>query len=413
MRSRELVYYFQPEELGLEAHAPPAATRPPTATPETPRVSVSEEAAPPPQAGNSSGEPRAEVEAGTLEVSPEPANGQPSRRFGVHALGQFAFCPRSAMLALETGDPHDVDDPPIRLDYLPNYDVERIDEALSEACRVFWAVLLVAGILGIAMLKGVLEPSRLWLYPSFLLFVPAGACLIQVVTQICHLCVRRLAAVRAQAETPPPDISEPTPVDWWSLRKAGFEPVAYDEPFRHPELPLEGQPWRVLERGSDRIPVIRSANPRLGPAEGVLYPKHCVRLAAYAALLEAIPGVASPYGVVLSGNSTRGIAVPITPAIANNTLALLERFSETVRLSADSTVEPSPPSDKERCRACRHGAPVKISEAEARRHRQAGKSLLVLFGPQGGHYHCVCGDRFGSAPPHKRTLEKQLLAVVE
>jgi len=49
-------------------------------------------------------------------------------------------------------------------------------------------------------------------------------------------------------------------INWWGLIKAGFESIEMRGPLRDPTLKLVGKPWRVLQFGSRRIPVIRKKN---------------------------------------------------------------------------------------------------------------------------------------------------------
>ena len=201
--------------------------------------------------------------------------------------GSMCFVPRSAILAIERGDEQDVDEPLPRLSYLPNFDRERIEEllkrrlgelALSVICSVSMLCLMVAGML---------SQNKTLFYPAMFVLIACLMWCLNLSAIIFQLAVRRQAAVSAKASEPDPQFDEIQKVNWWSMLKAGFEPVNYQRPFQHPELPLEGCPWRVLERGSQRIPVIRSGADKLGGRKGELFGKHQIRLVAYALLLEA------------------------------------------------------------------------------------------------------------------------------
>jgi hypothetical protein len=42
-----------------------------------------------------------------------------------------------------------------------------------------------------------------------------------------------------------------------------------------------------------------------------------------------------------------------------------------------------------------------------------GKRLLLLEQVDGRRFHCTCGDRFGSAPPHKKSLRLALISRMQ
>ncbi len=198
------------------------------------------------------------------------------------------------------------------------------------------------------------------------------------IVDISRLAGRRRAAMKAEARQLDPQVTGIQSVNWWSMLKASFEPVNYKRPFRHPELPLEGCPWRVLERGSIRIPVIRSGIDKLGLSPGELYPKHLIRLTAHALLPESTGQHEVPFGLVFPSNSPKGLAVRITPARREKTIRSVEEFADKLRNSQQHHVEPRPPANGNRCARCVHGAPETISIAEVESTRISGAALLVL-----------------------------------
>ena len=331
----------------------------------------------------------------------------------VHALGQFVYCPRSAILAAELGDETDIDEPPPRLDYLPNFDLERIEEWLSKYIRRLLLALFLAAGLTLLMIAGLVEANRLLFYPAFAVFVPCLMWLMHLAGAVLQLGLRRRAALRAELREPDPRIEGITVVNWWSMLKAGFEPVSYERPFRHPELPLEGNPWRVLERGSLRIPVVRSGSDRLGERNNHVFPKHQIRLAAYAVLLETMGHVEVPYGLIFPADSVTGLAIPITRSLQEEATRRLDHFLQILLRSQNGESEPNPPRDRRRCEKCRHGEPTPITPDAIKQARKAGTPLLVLQQPGGRGYHCLCGDRFGSAPPHGRSIKLGLSSLLE
>ena len=334
------------------------------------------------------------------------------RLFSVHALGQYVFCPRSGILAAEKGDQRDVDDELPRFTYLPNFDRERIEEALSGKLTQFCFFLLYGVCLVVLMKMGLADQNRWVFYPSALALFVLGFWSLGTLVAIAELTLRRHAAIRAEAHEPEPDIRDIERVNWWSLLKAGLEPIQYQQPFQHPELPLEGCPWRVLQRGSRRIPVIRSGTHKLGDRKGELYVKHQVRLVAYALLLESTGHIEVPYGVVFPVDSPLGLAFPITDELRQRTVSLLHDFQQQIVASQQQQSQPETPPNRNRCTNCDYGKPVPTTTEEVQHALRAAQQLVVLQNRDGDLYRCECGDRFGSAPPHGVSVKKGLKVVV-
>lgn len=334
-------------------------------------------------------------------------------RMSVHVLGQFAFCNRAGIYSAENGDEADLDEPHPQWAYLPNFDLERIEEQLVKLVQQLGMSLGLVVIFIVGMVGGVTLQDRRIFYPALLGALVCLISLFNTIRMVLTLVWRRAAARRAVVAEPSLTLDSIEPANWWSLLKAGFEPVAYQRQFRHPRLPLEGSPWRVLERGSLRIPVIKSGADRIGDAKHEIYPKHELRLAAYAVLLEATEHVQVPYGLIFPSNSHRGLAIPITSALRTQVAETLQRASDLVTRSRQGESDPRPPQDRQRCASCRLGEPVPLEDAEISQARKKRLPLLVLADKLGRKYHCVCGDRFGSAPPHGRSLQLGLTSVVE
>ena len=357
---------------------------------------------------HSSEEP--EKESSYLNSSPDKVHVQRSvsrglgRYVSVHALGQFVYCARAAVIAAEAGDSGDKEEMPVRLDYLPNYDLERIEERLSsEIRRLMLAIMVAAGMAMIAM-KGVIEINRYWFYPAFIVCLIASACVLQAFQNIFVLSLRRQAAIRAEQLASTPTITTVRPISWWSMKNAGFETVTYEQPIRHPELPLEGNPWRVLERGSLRIPVIRSGAKKLGPKSGEVFAKHKIRLAAYGLLLESIGSAMPPFGIVLPARGVRGMAVPLDRELKSNARHAIARLATLLAHVRLGDADPKPPNKIERCLDCPYGLPHRIHTREIRQSQRDSKPLLLMKRIDGKIYHCECGDRYGAIPPHSKTL---------
>lgn len=331
----------------------------------------------------------------------------------VHSLGQYVFCARSAILAAEAGDNQDPDEPLPRLTFLPNFERERIEEWLQKKMGQL-GFATVCGISAVCLMAaGFLSQDKVMFYPSLLVFMGSTIWFLNLSITIIRLVARRRAAIKAEAREPLPDIEGIQAVNWWSMLKAGYEPVNYDRPFRHPEFPLEGCPWRVLERGSQRVPVIRSGSHKLGGNKGELYAKHQIRLVAYALLLEAMGHVEVPFGIVVPNDSAHGLALPITDELRERTVKTLHEFSVKLVESQQHQVEPRLPDRRKRCEQCRHGSPQPIDIDTINRSRQAGKQVVVLLNNNGETFHCDCGDRFGVAPPHATSTRLGLVASLQ
>ncbi|MCA9039999.1 MAG: hypothetical protein KDA65_06625 [Planctomycetaceae bacterium] len=335
------------------------------------------------------------------------------RLLSVHALGQYVFCPRSAILAVEKGDERDVDEPLPRFTYLPNFDLEKIDEAFADKVNQFLFYLLFSGGLIVLLKMALDQQNRVVFYPCLLALLGLAWGTFQVFISLLDLALRRRAARQAEAREPEPMINKMEPVNWWSLLKAGLEPIRYQHPIPHPEFPLEGVPWRVLQRGSLRIPVIKSGQEKLGPKKGELYPKHKIRLAAYALLLESTGRFDVPYGLVFSHDSPQGLAWPISVRSKEKTIQLLEEFARALYQSQAHRQEPRPPQEENRCTRCEYGKPTPITERELRNLRKSDQAPLTLQDDAGKLFHCECGDRFGSVPPHGIMLKKKLQPIID
>lgn len=260
----------------------------------------------------------------------QPSTRSTGPRISVHALGQFAFCARAGVLASESKDESDHDQDPIRLTYLPNFDLALIEEKLFERLRR-GALLLAAVAVSFGLLLVALWHTQFWWIQAALVFtIVLVKCCMDVAGEIVVLARRRHLAISAQPLPPLEEISAVTSVNWWSMLKSGFEPVNFHSPLRHPELPLEGNPWRVLQYASLRIPVILSDSAKLGPNSGTLYSKHQIRLAAYALLLSAADHIRVPYGLVFTANSPHGLAVPIDQTLNARAIDFVHRVYGTL-----------------------------------------------------------------------------------
>ena len=159
--------------------------------------------------------------------------------------------------------------------------------------------------------------------------------------------------------------------------------------------------------------MIRSGSRELGFTKGDLYPKHQIRLAAYALLLESNGNNIVPFGLVFPTDSPHGLALPITRELKARTIATLDEFSQTLAQSHQQHVDPRPPENRNLCSECSFGNPEPITALEIATRRESGDSLVVLQGKPGKTYHCACANRFGSLPPHSNSIKLGLTTGVQ
>ncbi len=179
--------------------------------------------------------------------------------------------------------------------------------------------------------------------------------------------------------------------------KAGFVPIEPERVYEDLDLGLVGKPWRILQKGSLRIPVFRKrADSRQ------IHPQHLLRIVAYCHLIRKCEGADSPYGIVLQGREYEGVALPAK----DSSEALRQAIKRVRQMQYAVEVEglfPNAPDPLSRCRGCPWGKP--------RRHRNR-KSETILSGQvvepflaRGSDkhlYHSTCGDRCYWVPPHER-----------
>ena len=102
-----------------------------------------------------------------------------------------------------------------------------------------------------------------------------------------------------------------------------------------------------------------------------------------------------------------------TPALCERAVRFLNDFVNNLQNSQQHGLEPRPPHNRNRCAHCKYGVPVEISAREIHSERKRGKSLLVLQNGNGKTYHCQCGDRLGTAPPHAKSIKLGLAVSLD
>ncbi len=292
-----------------------------------------------------------------------------------------------------------------RLDFLPDFSVREIQDALQRTWSRIWRGLslgLVAGttltmvairvdsILAVCGVVITLRPSARWFR-----------------SRICDVTTlqRRLRnAIEAQPDEPDRNLMSIQPVNWWSLRKAGFSVIRPEDASCDSEIKLAGRPWRLLQKDSLRIPVFRKRH-----GNAALYPQHFVRMAAYCHLIEASEGAESPYGIVLFEDGCDGMTVPYSTENRRAFHEALLRARLTIKtLGAEGREPDRPPSTV--CRECPVGRP--LCHVKGRTETVLNNATVKPYVTRGHDrrlYHSPCGDRFVWVPPYERARRKKLL----
>lgn len=359
---------------------------------------------------------------------------------GVHAMTEFMFCPRAGLISYELGQEDDdeyYEEQRTNLQYLPCYNSSEI------ATRLNWSI----NELQIRIAKrdeSLLQQQQLWKkrlvvtsaiafvatvvicflgFNSWLHLLMAGIAYLFALSRIPKvyysdsnisslesdikiLQARRAAVLRAKPKEPDP-LTDNESVNWWDLLAAGFESVSYQEPLRDRKWRVAGRPWRVLKKGSLRIPVWRRKDENASTRK--LKGQHYARMAAYCHLLEKAEGGRSPYGIVLLG---REVYEGITVSNGVGSRAAFHKGLKEARhivSSAKGGQNPSPP-DQRNCLNCPKGKPFAYREGEsdARTGRLNSPVNLHVSGIDRRYYHSECGDRFKWLPPHQKASDKYL-----
>lgn len=327
---------------------------------------------------------------------------------GVHTLTEFMFCPRAGLIAFERGaddSGQELDQPP-SLDYLPDFSVLEIREGLGQMWNSFWWRTLLLFPAGLAVAyANVTAGLQSALATTGVLFPLALFAIGKRLHDIVELYCRLKMADHAIAYEPDPHRMEVQDANWWSMLKAGFTPVTYVDAHHDRDWKLTGKPWRVLVKGSLRIPVFRK---RFGEAE--LFPQHYVRMAAYCHLIEVCEGAESPYGIVLFDGSYDGRTVPNSVLNFEQLKRELKQARRILKSMKRDGIIPSQPQRSGPCQDCPLGRP--------RIHRRRSSDTwlkdqrLPAFlsrSDDGEPYHSDCGDRYCWVPPHDLAKRKKLL----
>jgi hypothetical protein len=308
------------------------------------------------------------------------------------AVAESVFCPRAAILTLESQVEERIEDP--AFDVTAIYELRILEAAIV---RSFWLVTAsIVGVIALYVATKMMMNRGYWLV--WLLALPFGVRLLvfscSEIATLVSLLAKKNVANKAHCAEPDVNSLEMQNVTWWGLLNLGFESVASNQAMQDSEWKLSGKPWRVLRRGSLRIPAFRTKSNSAMPSQ-----QSIAKIMAYCHLLESQEGFDSPYGIVLMGDSYRGFAVPnrgTFPRIFHNALLELRKVVAGVK---DQGSDPSSPTEKRKCSDCPFGKPrlVTLRRPTTQDGHELKPHILQRWRER---FHCDCGDRFRWKPPH-------------
>lgn len=313
----------------------------------------------------------------------------------VRTVSQHLFCDRAGVITHE-GRHEDLgfEGRPIRLGYLPRYDLREIESMIGR--WLTGAVIVgVAGTLLVAVLC-----LAAWLIDPRLLVIAAAVLLALGVSAVVALSVLFLLMWRLTTakETPPTEpqftSNAAVMVDWWGLQAAGFELQDWPGTLKNEAWKLAGKPWGVLVRGRQRIPIFFDMSNRVR-----LEKKHYARLAAYCLMLESEAQVESPFGVILRRGSTTVEAVPNTEEAAGALADGLEGVRKSLVSVAENPLYAAH-APAHLCAACPFGELLAIDELPSPPNGTTLMPVKTKRGPKAS----VCGVRFQWTPPHESAI---------
>jgi len=328
-------------------------------------------------------------------------SGSATREIRVHVLSEHLYCPRAAILALESGEDDGEEEPRLgpRLDGFADYDERRFIEEFREARSQFcvWLTLMAPAAFLVFLAWRLASP--LWAIavslPLFYLLGLMWDCVMWII-ELVRERAKFDAAAPVKIDLAPQQIHE---VNWWSLRKAGFDCRKPADPHRDHGMRLVGKPWRVLTKGTTlRIPVIRKHR-----GERVWRPQHIVRIAAYCRLIETCESGEAPFGVLLFADSYECIIIPNDSKAKFQFEKALEDVREFLGINEGGRFIPTEPTDN-RCSGCHWGRPCRYVEGETDTILEGKLIPPLRTKAKNFYFHSPCGDRFRWVPPHEDSV---------
>ncbi len=325
---------------------------------------------------------------------------------GVHTLSEAVFCPRAGVLAHGSPSDDGMAEPESgpKLNWPGDLDEHRISEEL----QVAWGELLyrVSKLLTAVVATFILRRflGSLWASPlGFLIATPFLLVTAYFLSESWEGMRRlfriwRLLAVVRGTEPLQVNLSpdRETPVNWWALRKAGFDCSRPGRKLVNHGEALAGNPWRILTKAESalRIPVVVKKHD-----SGTLGDQHRVRIAAYCHLIETTEGGRAPFGIVLFANSYQGRIVPNNNAARLKMHHAVEETRELLQLQGKTNVTAAKPKES-CCFGCPHGKPRSFSEDSLTIIGGIRYEPLLVSGWDGRKRHSTCADVFRETPPH-------------
>tara|TARA_R110002072_G_scaffold271038_1_gene430896 strand:- start:11407 stop:12501 length:1095 start_codon:yes stop_codon:yes gene_type:complete len=315
------------------------------------------------------------------------------------SVANVVYCKRAGLLAAESKDVNRRDDMPV-LDLLPVYELEDIRDSIAQRWRRLLcglgALIVTATICSSLAAFDSFQYARSTALLLFIVMIALVPFLLSTTSCLNELIRRLRAADLGTRREPDPAATDTTPVFWWDLWKSGFVSQRCDR-LADNNWKLDGSPFRVLQRDSWAIPVFRTRSVHDYPK-----PQHLVRIMAYCHLVESQIGADVPYGIILYGDTMRGIAVPNHPRYRKPFHDALEELRRLVTI-ADGGGPPPYPGSPDACASCPFGKPRLLSEGKPtlRDGKRLEPHVLVPTNGRKRKYHCDCGDRFEWSPEHQ------------
>lgn len=310
----------------------------------------------------------------------------------VHAIAEYAFCPRAGLLAYENKR-SDVDDEPPAFDTLPAFEIQAIVNEIARRRQFMfrWVYGLVIATAAAVISVPLRQYWLLVLGPVVMAFVTYQ--MVDTLLKIFELYRRLNAAMQSRCAEPDPTSARMQPVNWFGMLHLGFESQIMKEPLDDNEWRFDGRPWRVLRKGSLSIPVFRTRSPQDKPQE-----QHITKIMAYCHLSTVRFGHECPYGIVLTGEDYSGFAIPnqrSNQTKFHDSLVELRQLAHAADAHSDGFI----PIDEHKCSNCPLGKPRLVAFGQRIHRFGAPVPVNRSTGWKGNDVHSDCGDRFEWKPP--------------